>query len=641
MKKRKRVLSGLCMAVLTASLLLTPAGRIAAEEPGSVPAPASVIQEGETTKTEADLPSEAEDVFPEDAVQMEESVQMNTPVNEEVQGEASQDGQPQDGTEQQEQNPEGEPENEPEIPETVTGMKKGPDGMYHYYIQGAEQPAYTGLAMDLDNNTVCYFRENEQFSYTGFAEYEQVWYYVTDGKLSQVKEDILQGTVGQENGWWYVKDGKMERTDTVARNKNGWWAVRNGKVDFAFHGFSRNQNGWWYLERGKVTFQKNDVIRGTVNGTDGWWLVRKSKVTPQSTVAKNANGWWYTDRSGKVDFGYTGIAKNENGWWRIVRGKVDFGYTGIAKNENGWWRIVKGKVDFGCNSVEKNENGWWYLRRGKVDFGYTGVAQNRNGWWRIERGKVNFGFNGLASNQNGTWYLKKGKVDFGFTGFYKQDGKTYRIVKGKVTGQAGSIDPSKPMIALTYDDGPYSPVTNRILDALEAVGGHATFFVVGNRVSTYESAVRRANSLGCEIANHTWNHTSLTSLSASDIAWQISRTNSAVKNITGKTPALVRPVGGAVNSNVKNAVNYPMILWSVDTLDWKYRNADSVYSRVIGHVHDGDIILMHDLYPSTAAASERIIPELVRQGYQLVTVDELAAYKGYRLSGHTTYSSLR
>ena len=209
----------------------------------------------------------------------------------------------------------------------------------------------------------------------------------------------------------------------------------------------------------------------------------------------------------------------------------------------------------------------------------------------------------------------------------------YRIVVSEANLISNSfsiygIDPKKKMVALTYDDGPYTQVTNRILDALEENNGRATFFVVGSRVNTYKECIKREFALGCEIGNHTYNHTILTSVSASTIKAEIADTNKVVKKITGKAPTIVRTPGGAVNSTVKANVKYPMFNWSVDTLDWKYRNSSSVISSIKNNVRDGSIVLMHDLYGSTASASEEIIPWLVKNGYQLVTVSELMAVKG-------------
>lgn len=200
------------------------------------------------------------------------------------------------------------------------------------------------------------------------------------------------------------------------------------------------------------------------------------------------------------------------------------------------------------------------------------------------------------------------------------------------------INPKKKMVALTYDDGPYTPVTNQILDVLEENNARATFFVVGSRVSTYKDCIKREAKLGCEIGNHTYNHTILTSVSASTIKSEISKTNDAVKKITGQAPRIVRTPGGAVNSTVRTNVEYPMFNWSIDTLDWKNRNSNSVVSSIKNNVSDGSIVLMHDLYGSTGDATEVIVPWLVKKGYQLVTVSELMAVKGIEVEKGELYT---
>lgn len=206
--------------------------------------------------------------------------------------------------------------------------------------------------------------------------------------------------------------------------------------------------------------------------------------------------------------------------------------------------------------------------------------------------------------------------------------KQKKIKKKRKKIQENKIDLDKPMIALTYDDGPYSEVTDRILNVLEKNGAKATFFVVGNRVKTYKKSVKYADKIGCEIGNHTYAHTNLSSLSNLSIKKAIEQTNREVSKVIGISPSLLRPTGGNYTSRVQESVDMPMILWSIDTEDWKYRNKAHVEKEIIGKVKDGDIILMHDLYSSTAEASEVIIPQLVKEGYQLVTVSELLKYKG-------------
>ena len=206
----------------------------------------------------------------------------------------------------------------------------------------------------------------------------------------------------------------------------------------------------------------------------------------------------------------------------------------------------------------------------------------------------------------------------------------------------GSVDPSRPMIALTFDDGPAAP-DNRILAALEAVGGRATFFMVGQNVKGHQDIIRRMMADGCELGNHSWNHPQLNKLSAGEVRSQINRTNDAIAAVAGHGATVMRCPYGATGGSVKSVLadmGYASILWSIDTLDWKTRNASSTVSSVLNNVKDGDIILMHSLYGATAEAVETMVPELVRRGYQLVTVSELAAARGGMKAG-TNIGSFR
>ena len=199
------------------------------------------------------------------------------------------------------------------------------------------------------------------------------------------------------------------------------------------------------------------------------------------------------------------------------------------------------------------------------------------------------------------------------------------------------IDPAKPMVALTFDDGPSTPVTTRILNSLEANGGRATFFMVGNRVPGTQAVVQRMNALGCEVANHTYEHKYLTKVGDSGIRSQVGLTNQKIAEACGVTPTLVRPPGGFYNQaslDTLGSMGMAAIMWDIDTLDWKTRNAQNTINVVLNQVKDGDIVLMHDIYSTSADAAEVIIPELVNRGYQLVTVSEMAQYRGGIQAGH-------
>ena len=208
---------------------------------------------------------------------------------------------------------------------------------------------------------------------------------------------------------------------------------------------------------------------------------------------------------------------------------------------------------------------------------------------------------------------------------------------------SSTVDPSKPMIALTFDDGPRASVTNRILDSLSQYGGRATFFMVGTNVPHNGDVIRRMVAQGCEVANHTNDHKYISKLSSDGIVSQVSAVNQKVAAVCGVSPVVMRPPGGYVDAHslsVLGSMGMPAIMWSIDTRDWQHRNAQRTINNVLSQVKDGDIILMHDIYDATADAAVVLIPELTARGYQLVTVSELAAARGGMSAGHK-YSQFR
>lgn len=199
-----------------------------------------------------------------------------------------------------------------------------------------------------------------------------------------------------------------------------------------------------------------------------------------------------------------------------------------------------------------------------------------------------------------------------------------------------NLDPTRPMVALTYDDGP-APATARVLDVLETHGARATFYMVGNRMNSYPDTVRRVAALGCEIGSHTWGHNYITGLGNQALHSNLNQFDSVLQKIAGVRSATMRPPGGFVNEASRQALadyGVPAIMWSIDTLDWKTRSAQATVNTVLSKVKDGSIILMHDLYGATADATAILVPELISRGYQLVTISELAACRGGMQPGH-------
>ncbi|MDF2986895.1 MAG: putative xylanase/chitin deacetylase [Eubacterium sp.] len=201
------------------------------------------------------------------------------------------------------------------------------------------------------------------------------------------------------------------------------------------------------------------------------------------------------------------------------------------------------------------------------------------------------------------------------------------------------VDPKKPMVALTFDDGPHPRYTAEILDALKKNDGLATFFILGSRAEKYPDAVKSIAKSGNQIGNHTYDHKELTKLNKSGINNEINKTAGILENITGLSNYVIRPTYGSVNGNVKMYAGSPLILWSIDTLDWKTRDKNKIVQQALKRVKDGDIFLMHDIYKTTADAAEVVIRELKAKGYQLVTIDELYQARGVSLENGKEYFS--
>ena len=206
--------------------------------------------------------------------------------------------------------------------------------------------------------------------------------------------------------------------------------------------------------------------------------------------------------------------------------------------------------------------------------------------------------------------------------------------EGMVFSGGRYIDPSKPMVALTFDDGPDVQVDGVLMDELEKVNGRSTFFVVGQRVEKFPEDIKNTVERGHEIGNHSYDHDIHLSSKGQDyIRNEFDKTDDAVEKAAGVRPALVRLPGGNISNDVKAVVKKPLIFWSIDTEDWRSRDAEKTQNSILSQVKDGDIVLMHALYLSTAQACKTVIPELHARGYQLVTVSELIHFRGQDVQG--------
>ena len=186
------------------------------------------------------------------------------------------------------------------------------------------------------------------------------------------------------------------------------------------------------------------------------------------------------------------------------------------------------------------------------------------------------------------------------------------------------VDPTRPMVALTFDDGPHTVYTDQILDILEKNGAVATFFEVARNLPKAPDAVRRAVDLGCEIGSHSYRHANLGKMDQAAQQADQAAADAIFQEVLGTTPTLLRPPYGSMNKTLKTTCGRSIVTWSIDTEDWLSKDADKVVASVqnAGNL-DGQVILLHSIYGSTVEATEVLVPWLLERGYQLVTISEL------------------
>lgn len=192
------------------------------------------------------------------------------------------------------------------------------------------------------------------------------------------------------------------------------------------------------------------------------------------------------------------------------------------------------------------------------------------------------------------------------------------------------VDPNKKMVAFTLDDGPHKINTLKVVEMFEKYNGRATFFQLGKNIALYPDVVKEVYEHGFEIASHSWDHPDLRKLDANGLNKQIVDTQNQIYKITGAEPTLIRPPYGAFNDNVKTVIKnngLDIALWSVDTLDWKLKDANKIKDAIVNGAYDGAVFLLHDIHNFSVEGLEMALGELSNRGYQFVTLDTLKQYK--------------
>ncbi len=429
---------------------------------------------------------------------------------------------------------------------------------------------------------------------------------------------------------WVTRKG-----DTYYFGKDGYAFTGWKKIDKSSYFFAKNgvmQKGWidkngkkYYLDK-----ETGKLIKGfyTIKD-DNYYFDEKDGSLQKGVILKDDNIIAYSNDEGKLLSGvyeiegvlrcFSETGESKIGWVELggdkfycnADGRAAVGNSEIEGNRyffDDKGILKKGWIeDSDGNKYYSDEEGILQTGRQNIDgkyYYFDDASILKTGWINIDNSERSY------ADENGV--LKTGKQNISGIEFTFDD-------KGILVNQnSGELK----MVALTFDDGP-SANTDKILDVLESFDCKATFFVVGSRVSSYPSQIKREYELGCEIGSHTFNHKYLTSLSSEEMQNELDRTNEAVSKVIGRGTTCVRPPGGFYNDDVKSRIDIPIVMWSIDTEDWKTKNTQSVAQIATTGIQDGDIILMHDLYSSTADAVEMIVPALISQGFQIVTVQEL------------------
>lgn len=195
-------------------------------------------------------------------------------------------------------------------------------------------------------------------------------------------------------------------------------------------------------------------------------------------------------------------------------------------------------------------------------------------------------------------------------------------------------------VALTFDDGPRRSTTTKLLDGLAQRGVPATFFLIGLNVEGNEDLILRMEAEGHQVGIHSQNHKVLTNLSGYHLYWEVDELRHTLAELLGQSEFMVRPPYGMTNQAVLQAVDAPIILWSVDPEDWSDEDTARQVAHIVSEAEDGDIILLHDIYPSSVETALQVVDALLARGFCFVTVEELFSLRGIQPEKGCIYRSL-
>lgn len=272
------------------------------------------------------------------------------------------------------------------------------------------------------------------------------------------------------------------------------------------------------------------------------------------------------------------------------------------------------------------------------------VAFMKKSWWRFQRKAVlllavllvDGGLLGSAAGilRAGKTGAPEGYPAAAYRASHKEAPGSARSGKGasqkqggyggrKSTFQTEGNGNGQKVAALTFDDGPHKEHTAKLLDGLKERGVKATFFLMGQNIEGNEGLIRRMQQEGHLIGNHSYRHIQLTNAGEAAVCEAVEQTEEMIEEITGVRPQYLRPPYGDWNDRLECQVDMTTVFWTVDSLDWKLQNTNQIIRQVEKKLGDGDIILMHDVFPTSVEAALELVDRLQEEGYSFVTVEEL------------------
>lgn len=220
----------------------------------------------------------------------------------------------------------------------------------------------------------------------------------------------------------------------------------------------------------------------------------------------------------------------------------------------------------------------------------------------------------------------------------KSDNKTDNLVSKNYDRIRDSKNfEGKKLVAITFDDGPGYSKTEKLITELDKRDARVSFFMLGEIANKQKELVKKVYDYGHTIGSHTYDHKNLRKLGDEQLFFEVNYTNEILSGIIGEDIRFIRPPYGAYNTDILSKINMAFILWNVDTLDWKYRNAEKVRDYIVEHAEDGDIILLHDIHATSVDGAIMAIDILKNEGYEFVSLDEMLVFRNVNLQTNTAY----